>query len=1078
MTALRLSLLGAFEARLDAGPALAFPRRKAQALLAYLCLHPGEPQARDKLAALLWGDTPDGQARHSLRQALAALRQSLAQSARTLLLDEGDAVAISPAAVEVDVIRFERLVADGTSEALEQAMQLYRGDLLEGFAVSEPPFEEWLVTERARLRELAVDALAKLLAHQAKLGMVEPAVQTAVRLLGLDPAQEAVHRVLMRLHARQGRRGAALRQYQACVNVLERELGVMPEAETKELYREILQTRPRVARTEAQAFPGSARLDRPASDTPIVGRDGELEQLRHALKRASQGEGAVALIQGDAGVGKSRLVEALLAEAVNADGHVLLGRAHESEQVLPFGPWVDALRAGRVVPDLVQELNESWRTELARLFPEVGQPNREPTAAEDYVRLFEALARTVHHLASGWPLLLVLEDLHWADEMSLRLLVFLARRMVDWRVLVVATVRAEELAEASILRRTIAQLGRQPRFLSLDLAPLSEAETVALVRALAKTGTDEPAVARLGEQLWRASEGNPFMIVETLRALRDQPVGEAQGALAVPPSVRELIAGRLERLSERGRRLTAVASVIGREFDFALLERAAGLGGPEAAEGVEELVGRRIFHVVGERLDFTHERIREVAYEQLLAPQRRLWHAAAARALEELHPDDLITHAPALGRHHHASEVWDRAHFYLAHAGAAAAARAAHREAIACFEQALSALGHLPPSAETTTCGIDLRLDIRHSCVPLLDHGRIIEHLREAEAAARSIGDRSRLGWVVVYRTHGLFLAGDSHGALEAGQQALAVAQGVGDPSLQESAHVYLGQVHHWVGNYRRGAELLRRNVTSQEGELARRGLGARQYVNTRTFLAWCLAELGEFSEAIERADEAIRAAESRASPYDLVYAYSGAGLAHLRQGDAERAITMADRAVELCQGRDFSALWAIPASILGLASALAGRLDHASALLERAVEVASTLGAPVLGFLGEVYLLAGRLEEASAQATRALALAVEGKERGWEAWARRLLGEIAARDPVAQAGRASEAYLAAMVLADDLGMRPLRAHCHLGVGRLHRRVGRHQEAREHLTTATTMYREMGMRFWLERAEGELEQPR
>jgi DNA-binding SARP family transcriptional activator len=205
MGALKVALLGTFEARLPSGAAVRFPRKKSEALLAYLAFHPGRMQARDKLAALLWGDAPDERARHSLRQALVTLRRALHRAAALCLVEEGDTVGVSPDGVEVDVAVFERLMKDGSPEALEHAAALYRGDLLEGVSVDEPPFEEWLRAERERLRELAVEGLAKLLGHLARTGAVDRAVQTAVRLLGLDPAQEPVHRTLMRLYARQGR---------------------------------------------------------------------------------------------------------------------------------------------------------------------------------------------------------------------------------------------------------------------------------------------------------------------------------------------------------------------------------------------------------------------------------------------------------------------------------------------------------------------------------------------------------------------------------------------------------------------------------------------------------------------------------------------------------------------------------------------------------------------------------------------------------------------------------------------------------------------------------------------------------
>ena len=270
---LRLTLFGGFEARLEAGPTLTFPRKKSEALLAYLALHAGQMQTRDKLAALLWGDVSDTRARHSLRQALMALRQAMPRGSPTLLVESGDTVAVNADAVDVDVVRFERLVSDGSPEALERAAGLYRGDLLEGLGVTEPALEEWLVPERERLREIALDALVRLLAHQTRVGAVDEAVKTAIRVLGLDPVQEAVHRTLMRLYAQQGRRSAALRQYQLCVGVLERELGIGPEADTRQLYQELL----RAVRSggppgKSAGDAAPAPTEGPASGTPLVGR--------------------------------------------------------------------------------------------------------------------------------------------------------------------------------------------------------------------------------------------------------------------------------------------------------------------------------------------------------------------------------------------------------------------------------------------------------------------------------------------------------------------------------------------------------------------------------------------------------------------------------------------------------------------------------------------------------------------------------------------------------------------------------------------------------------------------------------
>ena len=261
MTRLHLNLLGGFEARPESGSSLTFRTQKAQALLAYLAVPPGQAHRRDKLAALLWGAMRDEQARASLRQALYDLRKNLGDAAGALRT-EGDTVLLDPTAVDLDVMKFTGIAGEETPEALEQAALLYRGDFLDGFTVDEEPFETWLLEERGRLRELAIEALARSLSHQRKTGALAAAVRTARRLLAIDRLQEPVHRTLMRLHAQLGQRAAALRQYQHCVTVLQRELGVEPELETKQLYQEVLTQRATACDHEAARTCGARPADR------------------------------------------------------------------------------------------------------------------------------------------------------------------------------------------------------------------------------------------------------------------------------------------------------------------------------------------------------------------------------------------------------------------------------------------------------------------------------------------------------------------------------------------------------------------------------------------------------------------------------------------------------------------------------------------------------------------------------------------------------------------------------------------------------------------------------------------------
>ena len=582
------------------------------------------------------------------------------------------------------------------------------------------------MAERERLRELALDALAKLLAYQRSAGLAEPALQTALRLIALDPLQEAVHRTLMRLYAQLGRRGGALRQYQLCVGVLRRELGVEPEADTRTVYQEILRHRagtgmPGGRRSPEGRSPPGTLAAQPLTvptDIPLIGREPEMARGRAALVEAHAGRGQLMLVLGEAGVGKTRLIGELSAEASHRESHVLLGRCHEGEQILPFGPWVDALRAGRIPEQIggLADLAPSSRSELARLLPEL-DAGRADSGAPDYLKVFESMAQLLACLSRVRPLLLILEDLHWADEMSIRLLGFLARRISSWPAVVVTTARQDELIDAPVLRRTLQDLSRAPHVVRLELAPLSRAETVRLVRTLARSGRDEAALARLTEQVWSTSEGNPFVVVETTRALEEGTIVADSRTRPLPGSVRELVAGRLERLSDRARELASVAAVFGRAFDFPLLHRAGGLDEHTTAEALEELVRRHVLGGVDEGFDFSHDRVRAVVYDQLLPPQRTLRHRRAGEALEALHAGNLEPHLLALGVHFREGEVWDRAVDFFRRAGAGASARSASSAAVACFEQALGALEHLPESPDTIRLAIDLRRDL-HSGLP------------------------------------------------------------------------------------------------------------------------------------------------------------------------------------------------------------------------------------------------------------------------------------------------------------------------------------------------------------------------
>ena len=1051
MERVSLALLGDFMVKLEDGRTPVLPLKKAQALLAYLAVPAGTRHPRDKIAALLWGDMREPQARKGMRQALFVLRRALGALGETgVIRSEGKTLSLDAALLSSDVAEFEACANRDTTESLERAAILYRGDFLEGLSLQEPPFMEWLLAERLRIRELALGALTRLVLRQREAGARGAAVQTAQRLLALEPQQEAVHRALMRLHAELGNRAAALLQYQLCVGVLQRELRAEPEAETQSLYREIVQRKP-PSRPEAGAPPPAevprapadrAPAFRPArSDPPLVGREPELGRLRDVLRSACAGQLEMVALIGEAGIGKSRLASEIAVEMERAGGRVFVGRCHDSERVLPFGPWIDAFRDGGLAAqqELLSALDPVPRAELARLLPEIAEGSaRLPTS--DAVQLFEGIAQVLERAAADRPLLLLLEDLQWADEMSLRLLAFVARRLRTSRTLGLLTARAEDVPDSALLRRTLDELDDAAHLTRCALGPLARDESLALARALVPA----PEAARLAEQLWRASEGNPFMIVETLRALAGMPAGrgggDAAAPLPLPQRVRALIRARLERLGERARRLAAVAAVIGRPFDWTLLERAGHLGESDTAAGLEELVRHLIVRGRDEVFEFTHDRVREVVYAELLAPSRGLLHRQVAEALEQVEEREIDRHCLALGIHYLEGQVWHKAALYLPRAARQANNRFAERDAVACYEQALSALAQLPDSPETRQQDAEIRLALAHTLHALGEFARGVTYLRQTEQAALASGDQRRLAAIYGNMAYHLGWNGDYAGAIEAGLRALTIAEARGQADVAIWSSFALARVYHARGDYRHAIERMRQVMEAvrerPDSRYGRNGLLAA--AACPSWLGFCLASTGDFGEALAWADMGARVAEARGGPREQVLAgYCAAGI-HLAHGDSARAIPILEKTMSLCESRPLFRSRVIAS--LGRAWTLAGEVDAALPLLERAVAEVEVIRLPlahptILIWMAAAQLDAGNLERAEECAATALALSRKYGARGDEAWALHALGTIAERRESPGSEAALEKFRLALLLAEELHMAPLRALYHVTAG-------------------------------------------
>jgi tetratricopeptide (TPR) repeat protein len=580
--------------------------------------------------------------------------------------------------------------------------------------------------------------------------------------------------------------------------------------------------------------------------------------------------------------------------------------------------------------------------------------------------------------------------------------------------------------------------------------------------------------------------GNPFFLEELAWYAVQHGGLHTPGKL--PETVRAVLAARMDRLLPEEKRLLQTAAVIGTEVPLTLLRVIADM--PEAMlqrglvhlQAAEFLYEKQLFPAPV--YTFKHALTHEVAYGGLLQERRRELHAHIVEALEALSSDQLPEQVDRLAHHALHGEVWDKAMVYCRRAGEKAREQLAYREAVGYFEHALGALQRLPQSRETREYAIDLRFLLSMPLRACGEFGRDLDYLREGVSLAEALDDQRRLAEVLVRMTYHFRILGDYDSALELGHRSRAIAMTVGDFSLHITANAFLGQIYHAMGAYRQAIDILRQNVASLTGNMRYERFPGKTSPAVLSYarLTSCLAELGAFAEGIPLGEEGIQIAEVLDKSYERVTACNSAGYLWLRQGDLSKAIAILERGLHLCQEANIRDLLPRSASALGAAYALSGRLAEALPLLEQGVEQATSTG--IMGLsarwfasLGEAYLLAGRQADALAMTERALALARTYKERGNEAYALHILGVVHAHGDPSDVEGAERHYRQALALAEQLGMRPLQAHCHLGLGTLYASIAQRPQARAALSTATEMYRAMDMTLWLPQAEAALATP-
>lgn len=1069
MTGTRLLLLGGFELRDGSGALVRLPTRKAQALLAYLALESRRAHPRDALANLLWPDAPEANARATLRQTLSLLNKALGPG---VLETSARTAALRPGALQVDAVE---LAAQATAEspaAWQAGADLYRGDLLDALAIDEAPFEEWLLEQRRRLREVMTSMLARLAARHEELGDTARAIDGAHRLLALDPLDESTHRMLMRLFAAQGRRGAALRQYEVCVNVLQRELDTEPEARTRALFDTVLRQREdqptHVQRRAGMAERATAGAQSgPAPGAPLVGRHDVLAAMTALLAPSrAPGTSNTLILTGEAGIGKSRLVAELAANAGARSVRVLVGHCHESQQQDPFVPWIDLLRAAGVARDaaLLKELGTPWRRELGRLLPELAgaqdQLEDDRLSFGQSGRLFDAVVRLVQCLSARAPLLLVLEDVHWADDMSLRLLATLGRRLEAAPVLIAATARDEELAPSRSLQRALSELEGLDALVRIELAPLSRDETMTLLAGLVRASPGDASAAKLAEYVWRTSEGNPFVVIETVHAIGAGAAPEAarprSGAPGFPRRVRDLIEGHLARLSPVARRLANAAAIAASASEFALLQRAAGLQEQAAAEAIDELVRRRVLRTAGELFEFTHDRIRHVAEAGLLEPARSVLHAALGEAYEALYGADVPEVYDRLAYHYARSARSDKAVYYLTRLAERAARAGAHERAMGALDEALA---HTLRRGSGSDARTRFELAFRKSRSALL-LGRleeVVSLLSAQQAFVDASGDERLAGLYYVRLGAACSYLGDEAQSAGHCTRALAAATACGDLGTMGKAHAILALHHFWaqpVLGAQHGQQAMLLLARADD----RWWLGQASWIHGLN-----LCYRGRLAEGLEMQASAIAIGDALGDRRLQCSATWADGFIRALAGDLEPALASCVKAVALAP--DPMARM-VSLGMLALVHVERAEPRQAIALLDEAIAAAQKFHIPRLeglfrGFRGEAALQIGDLESAQAFATQGVRLTLDSGYVYGLGWSQRILGRIAQARGDAQQARDC---LAQAIAAFDGMQAPFEvARARLELARWLESAGNRKAAREQSQRAHAALAELGM---------------
>ena len=869
---------------------------RLQTLLAYLLLHRKAPQSRQKIAFTFWPDSSDAQAHANLRHLIHNLRAALVDAELFIQVDSHIIQWRPDASLNLDVAEFETEAAKDSFSALQQAIDLYQGDLLPNC------YDDWIILERERLRSLFSQTLEKLIGLFEDKHDLLSAIQYAERLIQHDPLYEDAYRRLMRLHALNGNRAAALHTFHRCNSTLLRELGVEPSPATKEVFLDLIN--PQAEAEPVLIYPSLA-------SPPLVGRQLEWETLLTTWRELPPGKPRFMIITGEVGIGKSRLGEELLDWARKQGIKTASAACYHGQVELAFAPLVAWMRTNPL-----PSLDEPWLIELSRLLPEVltDHPNLQPPEpmkeSWQRLRLFESLARAI--LTESRRLILFLDDLQWCDLETLDWLLYLFRPQAikpeiykNSQILLIGTICLDQLDEKSPQHTFLRELRKRGQISEIQLGPLDKAATQFLATRLSSSQFSPKTL----DSIYQETEGNPLFIVELVRGgFIIEQVGPSFSKLDVlPPKIEAAIQSRLDQLSEDARELAKIAAVIGRQSTLEILTKIYGGGEAQLILNLDELWRRHILRDQGKMIyEFTHGKIRDIVYASITTTRRRWLHQQIAQSLEELYGADLERVIGQLAFHHEKAGQIDQAIPYYLQAAEAARKVYANREAIDYYQKCLGLIEMFP--------GDDARQEMTANVYEYLGDAQMAagEYL-EAEASCLAglphLPEISRLQRARLYRKTGNALQQQSRfiEAFQKYDQAEALLGGSPDEENREWWHEWIQVRLDQIGSHYlvRQSDKMDRLAEEVQPVLEKFGTPIQMAIFFRE-LALSLVNRDQFVPSDQVCDLYRRSLEAARNAGDLIeiaVSWFGLGFMHLwrrNMGEAHAclsgALEIADR--------------------------------------------------------------------------------------------------------------------------------------------------------------------------------------